>query len=101
MATRIGDAQPGIDCEVKQIDCQIDDYENQLRVTRHARMWLNKTSEEQIFHLIDSWQDVPINMEVRQALKKLLWKLKCNKSLTAKDLGTINGLKILGLVLGS
>ena len=76
----------------------IDDYDNQLKVTRRARAWLNKTSEEQTFHLIDSWLNAPINKKARQFRKKLLWKLKYNKPLTAKDLGAINGLEALGLV---
>ena len=82
----------------------IDDYENQLKVTRHARAWLSKTSEEQTIHLMDAWQNAPLNYKARQFRKKLLWKLKYNQRsspvdqpLTAKDLGAINGLKALGL----
>jgi len=78
----------------------IDDYDNQLRVTRHVRAWLNKTSEEQTFHLIDAWQNAPKNLKARQFRKKLLWKLKYDKPLALKDLSVINGLSALGLVSG-
>lgn len=76
----------------------IDDYENQLRVTRHARAWLNKTSAEQIFHLIDAWQNAPKDKSVRRFRKKILWKLQYDKPLTQKDLTALNGLEALGLV---
>jgi len=83
----------------------VDKYEDQLhgaaqsiKVTRHARAWLNKTSEEQTFHLIDAWQNAPLNKKARQFRKKLLWKLKYDQPLTAKDLGVVNGLEALGLV---
>jgi hypothetical protein len=76
----------------------VDDYENQLKVTRYARAWLGKTSEEQTFHLIDSWQNAPLNKKARQFRKKLLWKLKYGSPLTAKDLNAVNGLEALGLV---
>ncbi len=76
----------------------LDDYDGQLRVSRHARAWLSKTAEEQLFHLIESWQNAPLNLKARQFRKKLLWKLKYDKPLTAKDLGAINGLEALGLV---
>ena len=75
----------------------VDDYDGQLKVTRHARAWLNKTSEAQTFHLIESWQNAPLNYKARQFRKKLLWKLKYDQPLTAKDLGAINGLEALGL----
>lgn len=77
----------------------VDDYENQLKVTRHARAWLaeRKTPEEQTFHLLDAWQNAPLNKKARQFRRKLLWKLKYEKQLTAKDLGAINGLEALGL----
>src|SRR3990172_5257750 len=76
----------------------IDDYEHQLRVTRHARCWLNKTAEEQSVHLIESWQSAPKNRKARLFRKKLLWKLKYDRPLTQKDLQAINGLEALGLV---
>ena len=76
----------------------IDDYEDQPRVTRHARSWLNKTPEEQAFHLLDCWQNTSINKKARQFRKKLLWKLKYNKPLTQKDMGVVNGLEALGIV---
>lgn len=85
----------------------IDEYqrsspvdENRLRVTRQARAWLNKTSEEQTFHLIESWQNAPKNRKARQFRKKLLWKLKYDRPLTQKDLKAINGLEALGLYKG-
>lgn len=79
----------------------IDDYEDCLRVTRQARIWLNKTSEEQTFHLIDSWQNAPKNHKARQFRKKLLWKLKHDKPLTQKDLLAMNGLEALGVCEGA
>lgn len=71
-----------------------------LRVTSYARRWLNKTPEEQAFHLIESWQNAPKNHRVRMFRRKLLWKLKYDKPLTSKDLGALNGLEALGLVTG-
>jgi hypothetical protein len=76
----------------------VDDYDGQLRVTRHARAWLNKPTEVQTFHLIDAWQNASINFKARQFRKKLLWKLKYGKALPARDLKAINGLEALGLV---
>ena len=76
----------------------VDEYENQLKVTRHARAWLSKTPEAQTFHLMDAWQNAPLNYKARQFRKKLLWKLKYEKPLVAKDLKAINGLEALGLV---
>jgi len=75
----------------------IDDYDHELRVTRHARRWLNKSPEEQTFHLIDSWENAPKNRKARQFRRKLLWKLKYDKPLTQKDLGAVSGLEALGL----
>jgi hypothetical protein len=72
--------------------------ENQLRVTRYARQWLDKTPEEQTFHLIESWQNAPKNRKARLFRKKLLWKLKYDQPLTQKDLQAINGLEAIGLV---
>ena len=76
----------------------VDEYDNQLRVTRHARAWLNKPTEEQTFQLLDAWQNAPMNFKARQFRKKLLWKLRYIKPLTAKDMRAINGLEALGLV---
>ncbi len=83
----------------------VDEYENQLKVTRHARAWLSKTPEAQTFHLMDAWQNAPLNYKARQFRKKLLWKLKYDqrsspveKPLVAKDLKALNGLEALGLV---
>lgn len=75
----------------------VDDYEGQLQVSRHARAWMNKTSEAQTFHLIDAWQNAPLNKKARQFRKKLLWKLKFDKPLTTKDVGVLNGLEALGI----
>lgn len=75
----------------------LDETEGQLRVTRQARQWLNRTAQEQTVHLLEAWQNAPKNPEVRQFRKKLLWKLKYNKPLTAKDRKSTNGLKALGL----
>jgi len=71
---------------------------DQLRVTSYARQWLNKTPEQQTFHLIESWQDAPNNKRVRMFRKKLLWKLKYDKALTQKDQGALRGLEALGLI---
>jgi hypothetical protein len=75
----------------------LDEYEDQIRVTRYARQWLNKTPEEQTFRLIEAWQNAPKNYKARQFRKKLLWKLKHDQALTQKDLGALNGLDALGL----
>ena len=75
----------------------LDEYEDQIRVTRCARQWLNKAPEEQAFHLIEAWQNAPKNYKARRFRKKLLWKLKHDQALTQKDRGTINGLEALGL----
>jgi hypothetical protein len=75
--------------------------DEQFKTTSHARRWLNKTSEEQIFLLIESWQNAPKNRKARQFRKKLLWKLKYDKPLTQKDLGALNGLEAFGLIAGS
>jgi len=72
--------------------------ENELRVASYARTWLKKTAEEQAFDLIEAWQNAPKNRRVRQFRKNLLWKLKYDKTLTAKDQGALNGLAALGLV---
>lgn len=75
----------------------LDEYEGQIRVTRYAHQWLNKTPEEQTFRLIEAWQTAPKNYRARQFRKKLLWKLKHDQALTQKDLGALNGLEALGL----
>ncbi|MCI0555607.1 MAG: hypothetical protein L0287_32075, partial [Anaerolineae bacterium] len=75
----------------------LQEYEAHLRVTRYARQWLNKTSEDQTFHLIESWQNAPKNRKARQFRKKMLWKLRYDQPLTQKDLKAINGLEALGL----
>ena len=74
----------------------LDEYEDQIRVTRCARQWLNKAPEEQAFHLIEAWQNAPKNYKARRFRKKLLWKLKHDQALTQKDLGALNGLEALG-----
>jgi|GEM_PF-2162847 len=79
----------------------VDDYEGKLRVTRQARAWLAKTSEEQTFCLISAWQDAPRNRKTRLFRKKLLWKLKYDQPLTAKDSGILHELEALGLVSGN
>ena len=78
----------------------ITEYENKLRVARHTRRWLNKSLEEQTFHLMEAWQNAPKNLKARQFRKKLLWKLRYDQPLTQKDLGAIYGLEALGLVSG-
>ena len=70
-----------------------------LRVTSYARQWLNKASEEQMFQLIEAWQNAPKNLKARQFRKKLLWKLKYNKPVTQKDLNALNGLEAFGLAI--
>lgn len=75
----------------------LEEYENRLRVTRHARQWLNKAPDEQTFLLIESWQSAPKNIKIRRFRKKLLWKLRYDKPLTQKDLQAISGLQALGL----
>lgn len=67
-----------------------------LRVTSCARAWLNKTPEEQMVHLIESWQNAPKNRKVHLFRRKLLWKLKYDQSLTQKDRCALNGLDALG-----
>lgn len=76
----------------------LDEFEGRLRVSGHARAWLNKTSEEQTFHLIEAWQQAPKNNRERQFRKRLLWKFKYDKSLTDKDRRALGGLSALGLV---
>ncbi len=51
----------------------IDEYtlgssaeEGRLRVTGFARRWLNKSSEDQTFRLMESWQNAPKNFRERQ-----------------------------------
>jgi hypothetical protein len=78
----------------------LDENESQIRVTRYARQWLNKTPDEQTFRLIDAWQNAPKNYRARQFRRKLLWKLKYDQPLTQKDLGALNGLEALGLFAG-
>lgn len=70
-----------------------------LHITGYARTWLNKTTEEQMFNLIDSWQKAPKNYKLQLFRKKLLWKLKYVKPLTQKDQGALNGLNALGLII--
>ena len=76
----------------------LDMFDGRLRVTGFARRWLNKSTEEQTFDLIDAWQNAPKNRKTRQFRKKLLWKLKYDKSLTAKDRKFLSQLEALGLV---
>jgi hypothetical protein len=76
----------------------VDEYEGKLRVKGYARRWLNKSAEQQTFHLINSWQQAPKNRKARQFRKKLLWKLKYDQPLTEKDRGALHGLEALGLV---
>jgi hypothetical protein len=76
----------------------VDEYQGKLRVKGYTRRWLNKTTEEQTFHLIESWQLASKNRKARQFRKKLLWKLKYDQPLTEKDRGALNGLEALGLV---
>jgi len=68
-----------------------------LIVTRQARAWLDKSTEEQIIDLIEAWQDAPKNIGARRFRRKLLWKLKYDRSLTEKDLGAMHGLEALGI----
>lgn len=75
----------------------LEENEGQIRVTRHARQWLKKAPEDQAFLLIEAWQHAPKNHCARRFRKKLLWKLKHDQPLTAKDLGAMNGLDALGL----
>jgi hypothetical protein len=89
--------EAGLVKKVPDSTSQVSSYG--LRVTSFARRWLNKTPEEQTFHLIDAWQNAPRNHKVRQSRKKLLWKLKYGKSLTQKDKVSLNGLESLGLVI--
>ncbi|MBI3175264.1 MAG: WYL domain-containing protein [Chloroflexi bacterium] len=76
----------------------LDAFDGRLRVTGFARRWLNKDIEEQTFDLIDAWQNAPKDRKTRQFRKKLLWKLKYDKSLTAKDKKFLSQLQALGLV---
>jgi WYL domain len=76
------------------------DGDQKLTATRQARQWLNKTSDEQAFHLLDAWQNAPKNMKVRQFRRKIVWKLKYGLSLTSKDRGALHGLQALGMVHG-
>ena len=69
----------------------------QLRVSSYASAWLKKTPEEQILILVEAWQNSPKNKKTKQFRKKLLWKLKYNKPLTAKDHTALNGLDALGI----
>lgn len=75
----------------------LDEVEGQIRVTRYARQWLNKTPEEQTFRLIEAWQNAPKNYSARQFRRKLLWKLKYDQTLTQKDLGANHALEAQGL----
>lgn len=75
----------------------IRETDQQLRVSSYATAWLNKTQEEQILSLLEAWQSSPKNKKTKQFRKKLLWKLRYNKSLTAKDHTALNGLDALGL----
>jgi len=75
---------------IKQID-------NELRLTNHTRAWLNKPTDQQAIDLIEAWQNAPKNKKARQFRKKLLWKLKYNQPITAKDQTALNGLNALGL----
>ncbi len=81
-------------CQTAGIITQRD---GQLKVTSHARAWLNKSTEEQTFHLIESWQNAPKNKRARQFRRKLLWKLQYDKPLTLKDANALNGIEALGL----
>ena len=73
------------------------DTEQDLRVTSYASRWINKSSGEQMFHLIESWQNAPKIKRVRMFRKKLLWKLKHDQPLTQKDQNALRGLDALGL----
>lgn len=75
----------------------IKETDQQLRVTGHTSVWLNKTPEEQILSLLEAWQSSPKNKKTKQFRKKLLWKLRYNKGLTAKDHAALNGLDALGI----
>ncbi|MBI3175253.1 MAG: WYL domain-containing protein [Chloroflexi bacterium] len=76
----------------------LDVFDGRLRVTGFARRWLNKDIEAQTFDLIDAWQNAPKDRKTRQFRKKLLWKLKYDKSLTAKDQKFLSQLQALGLL---
>lgn len=75
----------------------LDVFNDRLRVTGFARRWLAKSAEEQTFDLIDAWQNAPKNRKTRQFRKKLLWKLKYDQPLTAKDRKFLSQLEALGL----
>lgn len=113
-ALRRGIAQPKIWCEFKRQKvalkprlafwitlCKeaglLDVFNGRLRVTAFARRWLAKSPEEQTFDLIDAWQNAPRNRKTRQFRKKLLWKLKYDQPLTAKDQQFLDQLEALGL----
>lgn len=76
----------------------LKETDHQLRVTSHAAAWLNKTPEEQILSLLEAWQNSPKNKKTKQFRKKLLWKLKHNQLLTAKDQNALIGLDALGII---
>ena len=88
--------EAGLVREVSGTEFQVSS--STLRVTSYARAWLNKTPEEQMFHLIESWQNTPKNRKVRMFRKKLLWRLKYNQLLMQKDIHALNGLEAFGLV---
>jgi hypothetical protein len=71
--------------------------EGELRLTSYARAWLNKKTDQQTLDLIEAWQNAPKNIKARQFRKKLLWRLKYNKSLTHKDKTAAQGLNALSL----
>jgi hypothetical protein len=73
------------------------EVDGSLRVTSYAHAWLNKTPEEQILSLLEAWQNSPKNIKTKQFRKKLLWKLKHNQALTAKDRTALIGLDALGI----
>ena len=80
----------------KQINI-IRETDGELRLTSYTQAWLNKPAEKQTLDLMEAWQNAPKNKKARQFRKKLLWKLKYNRSLTAKDQAALNGLNALGL----
>ncbi|MBV6392024.1 MAG: hypothetical protein KPEEDBHJ_01241 [Anaerolineales bacterium] len=75
----------------------IKETDQQLRVSSYASTWLKKTPDEQILSLLEAWQNSPQNKKTRQFRKKLLWKLRHNQLLTAKDHDALNGLDALGM----
>lgn len=74
----------------------LDERDGRVRITSHARAWLNKRPEEQAVLLIEAWQRSPRNSCDRKFRKRLLWKLQHEKPLTAKDQGALTGLSALG-----